>query len=96
MIIYLVIYVWATCETHSFPIHEPVGLATGVGVREAGPMRFAGGVTSESADAAGDAAAGPGVTGVATGGATGSTVKGGATGSRVGSPACSPSESVED
>ena len=55
------------------PFHEPVGLPTGVGVREAGPMRFAGGVTSEAADVAGDGAAGPGVTGVTTGGATGSS-----------------------
>jgi hypothetical protein len=76
--------------------HEPVGLPTGVGVREAGPMRFAGGVTSEAADVAGDGAAGPGVPGVTTGGATGSTVEGGATGSRDGSPACSASDSVED
>ena len=72
-----------------------MGLPTGVGVREAGAARFAGGVTSEAADAAGDAAAGPGFMGV-TGGATGSAVEGGATGSGVGSPACSSFDSAED
>ena len=77
------------------PFHQPVGLPTGVGVREAGAARFAGGVTSEAADAAGDAAAGPGFMGV-TGGATGSAVEGGATGSGVGSPACSSFDSAED